>query len=365
MKFPIEEIWIDVDAENEPWTRKIVSKLPLAKIRRGGALEEAEAKLLLEEDPFSTGKRILRLKRYKGAFIKPCPGTPEYVCCGLQILNIGQGCPMDCRYCALQAYFNRPTLEVFVNIEDLVHSLDHHLKSDPNRIHRICTGEFTDSLALNFVTDTVPMLVEYFSRQRRAFLEIKTKTNSVEPLLEVNPEGQVIVGFSLNSKHINQSEEIGSASLDNRLKAARKLVDRGYLVSFHFDPIIPHDNWERQYSDIIEKIFQLISADSVAWISLGVIRFTPSLKETASERFGTVPFYHKGFIRGLDGKYRLFRDQRIEIYSFIAENIKNAAPEIPLYLCMESPEVWSRSLGMKMESDDDLSNYLDHAACNK
>ena len=43
----------------------------------------------------------MRLMKHMGAFVKACPGTPEYICCGLEILHIGQGCPMDCRYCAL------------------------------------------------------------------------------------------------------------------------------------------------------------------------------------------------------------------------------------------------------------------------
>ncbi|MDR2455519.1 MAG: hypothetical protein LBE49_02840, partial [Deltaproteobacteria bacterium] len=30
--------------------------------------------------------------RHKGSFIRPCPATPRYNCCGLNIIHIGQGC---------------------------------------------------------------------------------------------------------------------------------------------------------------------------------------------------------------------------------------------------------------------------------
>ncbi len=108
MKFPIEQVWVDDEVRDEPLTRDILRKLPGARIVAEPEIAEQSRALELEPDPFSRGKRILRLTKHKGAFVKPCPGTPEYVCCGLEILHIGQGCPMDCRYCALQVYFNRP-----------------------------------------------------------------------------------------------------------------------------------------------------------------------------------------------------------------------------------------------------------------
>ena len=55
---------------------------------------------------------------------------------------------MDCRYCALQVYLNRPVLEVFVNVDDLLESLGKHLEADSQRFHRICTGSLRIPLRL-------------------------------------------------------------------------------------------------------------------------------------------------------------------------------------------------------------------------
>jgi spore photoproduct lyase len=361
MKFSIEQIWIDEDAQGYPLTRDIVQRLPEAEVLVGNEFAERSRKLDLEPDPIRHGKRIVRLMKHKGAFVKACPGTPEYVCCGLEILHIGQGCPMDCRYCALQVYFNRPVLEVFVNIDDLLKSLGKHLEADSQRFHRICTGEFTDSLALNPITGLAQVLVNFFSRQERASLEVKTKTDLIEPLLGIDPNGRVVLSFSVNAEEITRIEEIRAAPLERRLASASRAQDRGYRIGFHFDPIIPVLGWEQAYSHVIDKIFGLVRPSAIAWISMGVLRFVPELKEIAGARFGRIPYFHDAFLRGLDNKSRLHVGRRVKIYRTLADKIRTYSPDSRIYLCMESPDVWEEALGIRMESDQDLAAYLDAA----
>ncbi len=361
MKFRIEQIWIDEDAQSYPLTSEIVRRLPEAKVCVGDEISAARRTLDLEPDPMMRGKRILRLMKHKGAFVKPCPGTPQYVCCGLEILHIGQGCPMECRYCALQVYFNRPVLEAFVNTDDLLTALRKHLESSPQRFHRICTGEFTDSLALEPATGLAQALVNFFSERKSACLEIKTKTDSIEPLLDVDPKGRVVLSFSVNSKAVSEWEEKRAAPLERRLASAVRAQDCGYRIGFHFDPIIPLTGWEEDYPRTIEKIFELVRPSAIAWISMGVLRFVPELKEIAGARFGRIPYFHDGFLRGLDGKSRLHSDRRIKIYRHLAGSIRRHCPDARIYLCMESPHVWQESLGLRMETDQDLAAYLDAA----
>src|SRR5512136_3469961 len=74
-------------------------------------------------DEFDLDKETLRFVSFPGQLLKPCPGTREYLCCGYQILNIGTNCPLDCSYCILQAYFNQPSLRVFVNLEEQLEAI--------------------------------------------------------------------------------------------------------------------------------------------------------------------------------------------------------------------------------------------------
>lgn len=361
MRFPIQEIWIDEDAVDEPLTREVCRKLPEAKILRGSEVVRARRQLELEADPLAHGKRILRLMRHRGAFVKPCPGTPEYICCGLEIVHIGQGCPMDCRYCALQVYFNRPVLEVFVNTDELVQSLEQYLASSSGRFHRLCTGEFTDSLALDHLTGYASLLTKVVRSVDNASLEIKTKTDRIEPLLEMEPSDRIIVSFSVNSASISRSEERRAAELHRRIEAAGRAQRHGYRVGFHFDPIIPLPGWEDGYFETIDRIFHGTDARRIAWISLGVLRFVPALKEVARDRFGPIPYFHDGFLRGLDGKSRIPADRRISVYRKMADRIRHHAPDARVYFCMESPRVWEAALGLPMKSDADLVVYLDSA----
>jgi spore photoproduct lyase len=361
MKFPLEQIWVDEDAWDEPETRRILRKVPGVPVFVGDRVLPERRRIDLDPDPLLRGKRVLRLMKHKGAFVKPCPGTPEYVCCGLQILHIGQGCPMDCRYCALQFYFNRSTLEVFVNVEDMFAGLENHLSENAGTFHRVCTGEFTDSLALDPLTGIASRLVEIFSRYRNASLEIKTKTEYIEPLKDLRPGGNVVLSFSMNAQAISRTEERSAASLSSRLAAAAVAARLGYRIGFHFDPIVPMPGWQDAYAETIDRIYRSVDASAIVWISLGVLRFAPALKDVVLARFGPVPYFHDGFIRAADGKSRLYVDRRVEVYRHLTDRIRHHHPDARIYLCMESPHVWERALGIPMNSDDDLTAYLDRA----
>ena len=68
---------------------------------------------------------------------------------------------MDCAYCILQAYLNKPWLTCFVNIEDMFLEMDQDWESDPHRLLRIGTGEFMDSLALDRLTCLSTRVIRY------------------------------------------------------------------------------------------------------------------------------------------------------------------------------------------------------------
>ena len=76
------------------------------------------------DDPVQKGKQILLITTNKGRFIKRCPGTRNYNCCGYMILDIGTFCNMDCSYCILQSYFHPPVLQYFINHREMHAELD-------------------------------------------------------------------------------------------------------------------------------------------------------------------------------------------------------------------------------------------------
>ncbi|MDO5674680.1 MAG: DNA photolyase [bacterium] len=310
----------------------------------------------------SAGKRHLLICRNRGAFFKPCPGTREYRCCDYQVLNIGMNCPMDCVYCILQSYLNNPWLSFFVNVEDLFAELEEKLAQEPQRIFRIGTGEFTDSLALDNITHFSTRLVPFIARQNNAVLELKTKSANIKNLQHLDHRGRTIVAWSLNSPAVMQREELRTATLKERLEAAGLCASWGYHLAFHFDPIILHPGWQEGYQETIRALFAAVPAEAIAWISLGALRYLPSLKQIAGSRFPGSRFFYQPFIDGLDGKRRYFREERVEMYRFIvAELQRQAAVHTCLYFCMENDTIWQEVFGFSPIAQGGVPAMLDRS----
>ena len=267
---------------------------------------------------------------------------------------------MDCSYCILQTYFHPPTLQYFVNYDDLMKELDRlFLKK---LITRIGTGEFTDSLIWDHWTDISRLLVTRFSKQSRAVLELKTKTSAVKNLKTHLHNHKTIVSWSLNTPRVIQSEERHTASLSARLRAASNCELWGYPLGFHFDPLIIYDGCEADYKNVVKQLFTHISSKNIVWISLGTFRFMTDLKSVIQKRFPRSRIIYGEFISGLDGKMRYFKPLRIELYRKMVSFIREIAPDVTIYLCMEDDETWQKSLGFVPSDYGGLSKILDERA---
>lgn len=305
------------------------------------------------------GKQTLQLAPFPGQFIKKCPGTKGYLCCGYQILHIGANCPMDCSYCILQAYLNQPYLRVFTNLEEKLAALAEHLDLNPGTMYRIGTGEFMDSLALDPVTGWTDLLLPFFERRRNSVLELKTKSIHIENLLASPCRDRIVVSWSLNSPYMASNEEHGAPSILQRLKAARKCQDEGFVLGFHFDPLVPHAGWKEEYRRTLDLLAEHVDPERIIWLSMGCMRYLPELKSIIRRRRPESRVLDGEFILGLDGKMRLFKPIRIEMVGFMAENLARWHKDLGVYLCMESPEVWQDGLGWVPEGSEGLSRYLD------
>jgi len=312
------------------------------------------------DDPVQKGKTLLFLTKNKGAFIKNCPGTRAYKCCGYKILHIGTFCTMDCSYCVLQSYFHPPALQYFVNYDDLLAELDRlFLKKD---VFRVGTGEFTDSMIWEPLTALSGVLVPKFSNQDHVVLELKTKTTAIEGLKQLRHNRKTIAAWSLNTHKIIENEERRTASLADRLAAAAKCESWGYPLAFHFDPLIIYDGCEEDYRHVVRQLFAHVSWENIAWISLGSFRFMPSLKPIIQRRFPDSKIAYGEFISGLDGKMRYFKPLRIELYRKMTAWIREMAPDVLIYFCMEDDEVWEKSLGFIPAERGGLPRMLDESA---
>ena len=352
--FTIKEVLVEDGALGHSLTNQILQRLPGIPVQATKGV-----RLKARSNELDMGKDTLHLVFYKGEFFKPCPGTREYMCCGYQILNVATNCPLNCSYCILQSYFNQPNLRVFVNLEEELKRVLHVIDSEPDRIFRVGTGEFTDSLAVDPITCWSDLLLPAFSKRKNAVLELKTKTTNIERVLDSKYRDRIIVSWSLNSPYIAAREEHGAASLKNRLKAARQCQSEGFVLGFHFDPLIPHPQWKQEYLKSLELMDKYIDPKRIIWISMGSFRYMPGLKQIIRRRHPKTCVLDGEFITGLDGKMRYFKPIRTDIYGFMRENMEKWHRDLGLYLCMESDDVWQMSLGWSPGSSAGLRGYLD------
>lgn len=360
----LSKLFVDHEVVNAPEVASIRARLNILPIIVNDAREVFEM-ISSEEDTVQHAKNILFLTRNRGAFVRKCPGTRFYTCCGYKILHIGTFCTMDCSYCILQSYFHPPLLQYFVNHNDLLKELDTLFLE--KTITRIGTGEFTDSMIWEPWTDLSSMLVPKFSGQSHAVLELKTKTTSIEGLKPLYHNRKTIVAWSLNTNEVIHKEERYTASLSARLKAAAACESWGYPLAFHFDPIMIYNGCEQDYRHVIQQMFSMVSPENVVWISLGTFRFMPALKSIIQKRFPGSKIIYGEFISGLDGKLRYFKPLRIDIYRKIISWIRELAPDVLVYFCMEDDEVWKKSFGFIPSDRGGLSKMLDESAmrhCN-
>ncbi len=351
--FAINKVFVEEGMHGQTLTNGILSRVPGVPVQLIKDFESGK-----RHDKSDRGKEILYLTQHKGKFFKPCPGTKKYICCGYQILNVATNCPLDCSYCILQSYLNQPYLRVFVNIQQELEQILKIIDNNHNRTFRVGTGEFTDSLALDHITGLSDLLIPLFSKRKNAILELKTKTTQVKRLLASKNRDRIVLSWSLNSPYISTKEEHRAATLKKRLESARQCQLEGFILGFHFDPIIPHPQWKEDYLKTLEMIDKHVDPKGIIWISLGSFRFMPELKAIIRRLHPKTCILDGEFVMGLDGKMRYFKPIRIELYAFMRENLEKWNPNLGIYLCMESDDVWHKSIGWSPKNSIGLSNYL-------
>jgi len=299
-----------------------------------------------QEIPENSEKKII-YKVNKGKFLNACPGTPKYICCGYYVLAPVENCPFSCTYCILNAYFKTRNITVYVNTGDMIKELE---SVKGKSIKRIGTGEFSDSFAIPETRLYLAPVLDFFDKNNEITLELKTKSSFIpKPFFEKKYKN-VIFSWSLNSSFISTKEELNTATIDDRIKAAKRVNEYGYRVSFHFDPIIYYEGWDKDYYKTIEKIFCSIPDRDIVWISLGTLRFLPELKEIATSLYPNTKIFNAEFIRAIDGKNRYFRKRRVDMYKKVVEMIRKFSSKVFVYLCMENEDVWFDVFSLDMNS---------------
>ncbi len=308
-------------------------------------------------------KDTLVVQHYSGEFLSLCPGTNGMVCCNYFVINTGPGCVYDCHYCFLQSFMNTPFLSVYGNTDDMLQELDRKLHGKRGNF-RVGTGEYSDSLAVEELLGINSILVERISEMENVRLELKTKSDHIDSLLSLNHGGHSVVAWSLNPQKVIEEIEEGTASLEKRLQAALKVIEAGYETAFHFDPMIYYDGWKEDYKYVVDRLFDTIPSQKIAWISIGSFRYSPGLMEIIQQRFPNDRLTAPEMIQGSDGKYRYFKTIREEMYRSLRGFIHERDSSVFTYFCMETRNMWNRIYQQAPDSPAMLEKGFHCSGCS-
>ncbi|HPR64156.1 MAG TPA: radical SAM protein [Thermoanaerobaculia bacterium] len=337
MRIPIPSvIVVDEAVEDHPRVRSLLDLLPRIPVQTVPAGEPYEGK----------GWWITR---NLGSFLRPCPGQKGHVCCGYWTMEWMLGCPFRCEYCALQAYRPSGSLTLYANLEDGLEEI-RELRQKRQGPIRLGTGEFGDSLAMEPFFPFVRDVVEAVGSLDDMVVELKTKSNWIEPLQDLPHRERIIVAFSLNPPDLIYRYETGAATLDERLSAISRVLGWGYRVAVHFDPILQRHDWLSLYGEVVDRLATILPAEKLAWISMGTFRFPKGMDDAILKSYPETDLFRPEFIRARDNKMRYPRPVREMLYRGLLTVLEKHYPRRAIYLCMESPDVWNRVFGELMNS---------------
>lgn len=359
-----QQIWIDRQVLDSPITANVLRQLPDVPTTVLDA-PSAVTTLTMQASRMTSSKKTLYLAAQAGRFVRDCPGASSreaasQLCCGYMIVDVVYNCNYDCTYCYLQHYVNAPYLTVYANVTDLFDELATVLRARAPQLVRLGSGEFSDSLSLDPLTGFSRLLMPFLRQFSNVLFEFKTKSDLVDQLLDLDPQGRAMVSWSINPEPVVQREEHKTASLAARLRAAQRCRDAGYKIGLHFDPLLYYPGWEAEYEPFVAQVFGALAPQDIAYMSMGSLRFAPGLKKVVQERFPSNRLMSAELFPGADGKLRYFKPLRIEMYTKMLGWLQRYMPKPPLYLCMEIHDVWHKVFGTAPACNAEMEAYIQH-----
>ena len=268
----------------------------------------------------------------------PHPEQPNDVVCPHFVeLKWANGCNFDCAWCYLNGTLRfrpngkKPYLK---DKSKIISHLKNYLEqtTTPSLLN---SGELSDSLVFeNNGSALSKMIIPLFKDQNRHKLLILTKSANVEKILSSNSQKNVIVSFSVNSFEVAKRWEKKAPSPEFRIKAAQKLYDAGYTVRLRIDPIVPINDWEREYKGLVDFIFNNLTPNRITLGSLRGLQSTINFSKDTS------------WVEYLDdssnwGKKISF-EKRYEMYKTIIDYLQKEYKFSGIGLCKETVGMWKK-----------------------
>lgn len=239
---------------------------------------------LCEDTPLKTyikAKRTVLFTVNMQKKLPPCKPSADFQ------FALSSSCPACCEYCYLQTtQGEKPVIKVFVNIDDILNTINSYITSRLPEITTFECASITDPVALEHFTGNLKKTIEFFAQNNNGRLRLVTKFDNVDTFLGIEHNNHTKFRFSINTDYVIKSFEHGTASLEERIAAAMKIASAGYPLGFIVAPIMIYDSWEQDYANLFKNLKNKLKDYNQA-ISFELIqhRFTSTAKELILKRF--------------------------------------------------------------------------------
>ena len=321
--------------------------------------ENFELKNIPKEQKFT-----FKTEEKEGFGLGLCPVASEKTrCCNLLTLDAVESCGFDCSYCSIQSFYNQNTITFDSGFKDKLLNLN--LQKD--KTYHIGTGQASDSLMFGNREGVLDALFEFAKQNPNVILEFKTKSDNISYFLENDVPKNILCTWSLNTPTIIHNEEHLAATLPKRLRAARRVADKGVKVGFHFHPIVEYENYLVDYETIYQRLIAEFEAKEVALVSFGTLTFIkPVIKQLRSRDFRSkitqMPF------EDASGKSSYPDKTKVEMFKSAYESFKpwqTKNDSVFFYLCMEEHEMWEKTFGYQYATNNDFERDMLSSYCSK
>ena len=230
-----------------------------------------------ERDTYRRAKQTLAIVNAPASQfdLPPIPPSADYQ------FHLAQGCPAHCQYCYLAGSLSGPpVIRAYANLSAIHANLSRYAGTDgaTKSFEASC---YTDPLGIEHVTGSLAETITFFGAQTGMHLRFVTKFDAVDALLTLLHGGNTRARFSLNADTVSRCFEGGTASVDKRIAALKKMAQAGYPVGVLLAPIMPFDGWQDEYADVIARVATaLVDTPCDLTFELITHRFTPGSRET-------------------------------------------------------------------------------------
>lgn len=313
-----EGIYYEEVIENYELGKKLLDKykdVPKTIIENHNNIEEMRKK---ENSEFARMKKNLIIGTRKTHKYVPNHKVSDFL-----VPYTSSGCTAMCMYCYLVCNYNKCAyLRLFVNREQMLEKIIKTAnKEDRNLTFEI--GSNSDLILENTITENLVWTIENFKNSQKGMLTFPTKFNMVDPILNLDHQGKIIVRMSVNPEEIINKVEFGTSRLDKRIDAINKLADADYKIGILIAPIILVDNWKVLYEDLLKELAEKLSLKAKSKVFFELIFMTYSYihKMINQDAFpNAINLYDKDLmtVRG-KGKYAYKQQIREEGEEFFKE----------------------------------------------